>query len=135
MAERVPTRLTREQGRRFGLTVGTAFLVVASIMWWRDHPNAMIAFGALGLGLALAGLTIPTFLGPVERTWMALALAISKVTTPIIMGAMYLVVFTPIGWLRRILGGNPLVHKTANDSYWHSRTAGARRSASMEHTF
>ena len=49
-------------------------------------------------------------LGPVERAWMGLAHAISKVTTPIVMGVMYLLVLTPVGLLRRRFGGNPLVH-------------------------
>jgi hypothetical protein len=79
--------------------------------------------------------TIPTRLGPVERAWMALAHAISKVTTPIVMGIMYLGVFTPVGWLRRTLGGNPLVHEAVGRSYWRSRNEGARRSASLERMF
>jgi hypothetical protein len=55
-----------------------------------------------------AGLLVPAHLGPVQRGWMGLAHAISRVTTPIFMGVVYFVVITPIGLLRRVLGGNPL---------------------------
>lgn len=135
MAERIPARLSAREGRRFGLTVGLAFSLFAAIAWWRDHATVMTVFAALGGALILAGLLIPTRLGPVERAWMGLAHAISKVTTPIVMGVMYLVVFAPIGALRRGFGGNPLVHAANGDSYWRPRPEGARRSGSLERQF
>jgi hypothetical protein len=134
MAAGVSARLTTAQGRRFGLTVGTAFLVFAGIAWWRSHPNATIVLAALGVSLTLAGLIIPTRLGPVERAWMGLAHAMSKVTTPIVMGVIYLIVMTPVGGLRRTLGGNPLVHQPVNDSYWRARPQG-KRAGDMKRQF
>jgi hypothetical protein len=135
MAERISARLSPAQGRRFGLTVGGAFLAIAGVMWWRGHPSAATVLGAVGGGLSLAGLIIPTQLGPVERSWMALAHAISRVTTPILMSVMYLLVLAPIGWLRRTIGGNPLVHAPAGQSYWKPRSAGNRRSNSLKRQF
>jgi hypothetical protein len=127
--------MTAAHGRRFGLTVGTAFLVFAGIAWWRGHPTTTMVLGGLGGLLVLSGLIVPTHLGPVERAWMALAHAISKVTTPIVMGVMYLVVLFPAGVLRRGIGGNPLVHAEQEYSYWRARPAGSRRSASMRRQF
>ena len=126
MAAGIPARLTTAQGRRFGTTVGIAFLVFAGIAWWRSHPNISTVLAVLGVSLSLAGLIIPTRLGPVERAWMGLAHAISKVTTPIVMGVMYLIVITPIGALRRTFGGNPMVHEPARNSYWKARPEGRR---------
>jgi len=126
MAAGVPARLTAAQGRRFGLTVGGAFLLFAGIAWWRGHPTTTSVLGALGGVLSLAGLIIPTLLGPVERAWMQLAHLISKVTTPIVMGVMYLVVLTPVGLLRRTFGGNPMVHEPHGGSYWKARPEGKR---------
>jgi hypothetical protein len=135
MAERIRPRLSARDGRRFGLTVGTAFLVFAGIAWWREQAAIATVLASLGGALALAGLVIPTHLGPVERGWMALAHAISKVTTPIVMGVMYLGVLLPAGVLRRTIGSNPLVHAEQEGSFWHSRPSGARRSASMQRQF
>ena len=126
MAAGVPARLTAAQGRRFGLTVGGAFLFLAALAWWRGHPTTLTILGSLGVVLCLAGLAIPTLLGPVERAWMKLAHVISKVTTPIVMGLMYLLVLTPIGYLKRWFAGNPMVHEAKADSYWISRAAGKR---------
>lgn len=126
MAAGVPARLTTAQGRRFGFTVGGAFLLFAAIAWWRGHPITTNVLTMLGGTLFLAGLTVPTYLGPIERAWMGLAHAISKVTTPIVMGVMYLAVLTPIGLARRMLGGNPMVHAAEGASYWKARPEGRR---------
>ena len=117
MAARVPARLTAAQGRKFGLTVGGAFLVFAGIAWWRGHPTTTMVLGSLGGGLALAGLVVPTMLGPVERAWMALAHAISKVTTPIVMGVMYLLVSDADRHRPANGGREPMVHVPVSDSY------------------
>lgn len=135
MATGIRTRLTPKQGRSFGLTVGGAFIAIAAFMWWRGHIKSCAVLGGVGLSLAFAGLVFPMHLDSVERAWMALAHAISKVTTPIVMSAMYFVVIMPIGLMRRWLGGNPLVHRATGHSYWKSRPEGARRTGSLKRQF
>ena len=126
---------TTAQGRRFGATVGIAFLVFAGIAWWRDHDSITTVLASAGGVLLLAGLLVPRQLAPVERAWMALAHAISKVTTPIAMGVIYVLVLTPVGFVRRQFGGNPMVHPAAAAGYWHSRPEGRRRTGSMRRQF
>jgi len=126
MAAGTPARLTAADGRRFGLTVGGAFLLFAAVAWWRGRPSTTAVLGALGGALVIAGVVIPTCLGPVERGWMRLAHLISTVTTPIVMAAMYLLVLTPIGVARRMLGGNPMHHQPGASGYWRPRAEGRR---------
>ena len=136
MAERVPARLTPAEGRKFGLTVGIAFSVLAAISWWRGHAIPPMVLGGLGAVLVFAGLVLPAHLGPVQKAWMALAHAISKVTTPIFMGIVYFGVMTPTGLVMRALGKNPLKRTEDSDGgFWISRPEGARRSHSMERQF
>lgn len=131
LAHAVPARLsgpyTAAAGRKFGLTVGAAFLVLAAIGRWRGHSTTFLVLGILGGALVLGGLVVPTRLGPVERAWMQLAAVISKVTTPIFMGVVYFIILTPIGLLRRAFGGNALVHKPGPHGFWadrgHSRSS------------
>jgi len=127
--------LTAAQGRRFGLTVGGAFLVLSAIAWWRGHPVTLTVLGSLGTVLVLAGLAVPTYLGPVERAWMGLAHAISRVTTPIFMGVVYFLVITPVGALKRLVGRNALHHREHDGSYFHVRPEGSRRSADLRRQF
>lgn len=135
MAGRVPARLTPGEGRRFGVTVGGAFAVLAGIAWWRGQPTAALVLAIPAGLLILAGLAVPGRLGGVHAAWMRMALAISKVTTPIIMGVIYYLVLTPTGLLRRALSRNPLVHESRNDSYFVSRAPGATRRSDLERQF
>jgi hypothetical protein len=109
--------------------------VLGGVVLWRGHALTATTFGALGFVLVSAGLLIPTYLGPVERAWMALAHAISRVTTPIVMSVIYFVVITPVGFLRRTFGANPLKHVHRDGTFWQTRPDHARRSASMRRQF
>jgi hypothetical protein len=103
----VPARLTAAQGRKFGLTVGLAFVAIGLLLLWRAKPvRAEVALTLGGL-LIVAGLTAPARLGPLERAWMGLAHLISKVTTPVFMAIVYFGLITPIGWIRG-LGGKSM---------------------------
>lgn len=128
MATRVSARLTATEGRRFGLTVGMAFLALTALVAWQDHLKIAAVSGTIGTLLVIAGLIIPTRLGPIEYGWMQIAHLISRVTTPIVMGAMFLLVLMPFGFLRRVFGGNPLVHEVEAGSYWRQRPAERSRS-------
>jgi len=135
LATGIPARLSTAEGRKFGLTVGGAFLAITAILWWRGRHGAAPYTGALGTLLVLAGLLIPTLLGPVNRAWMGLAHLISKVTTPIFMGVVYFVVLTPIGWGMRLAGRRPLVHTVHEHGFWFDRGAAAPEPARMERQF
>lgn len=111
------------QGRRFALTVAIGFGVLALVAWWRHKALVTWFFGAIATLLLMAGLLIPHQLSGLERAWMKVAHAISRVTTPIFMSIVYFVVLTPVGVLRRLSGGNPLVHRADNGSYWVRRPA------------
>ncbi len=119
-------RLTPGEGRKFALTVGGAFLVLAAISFWRGHRIPVVVLGAVGLALILAGLLVPARLGPVRRRWMALGEAISKVTTPIFMGVVYFLVLTPTALVLRLSGHNALRHAPEEGSYWKRRPEGNR---------
>jgi hypothetical protein len=134
LAKGIPARLTPSEGRKFGLVVGGAFLVAGALMWRRGHLIAAAISGTLGAALVVGGLAAPVRLGPVYRAWMGLALAISKVTTPIVMAALWYLVLTPAGFLVRRFGHRPLVAPRDAASYWHSRPAGQRQSA-LDHQY
>lgn len=120
-------------GRKFGLTVGIAFGVFAGIAYWRGHPTTFAVLATIGGALVVAGLWFPVALRLVEAAWMKLALLISRVTTPVMMGVIYFVVLTPVGLLRRTLGKNPLLHAAGTNGHWADRSTNPK--GSLEHLF
>jgi hypothetical protein len=129
----VPARLTPSEGRKFGLLVGGAFLLVGILLWRRTHVTAAWVTTALAVALIAGGLAMPAQLGPVYRAWMALARVISKVTTPVFMSLIFFVVLTPAGFLVRLFGHRPLTRR-GGPTYWQSRASGSRR-GDMDHQF
>lgn len=121
MEARVPAGLTAKEGREFGLLVGGAFLAITGILYWRGKMGAVPYVGGLGGLLVLGGLVAPAALGPIYRLWMGLAVVLSKITTPIFMGVIYFLVFTPVAMGMRIFGRRALHHASHNGSYWIER--------------
>src|SRR5262249_51192767 len=87
--------------RKFGLTVGGVFLLLGSVSWWRGHEVAPIFMWTLGTPLVVLGAVAPSLLGPVERGWMAMAEVLGRINTRIILTALFYLLVTPVGWIRR----------------------------------
>ena len=119
--------LTPSEGRRFAFSVGGAFLALAVLFLWRGRDVLLGAAGLAAVLLFAAGLLVPTRLGPIQRGWGKLALALSRVMNPVVMGVIYYVVITPTGVLRRLLGGNALQRPLAGGSFWVPRQDGGAR--------
>ncbi len=135
MEEGIPTGLSRGEARRFGLVVGSAFLVFGALSWWRHRMLGAQVFGAIGTTLMLLGALAPAALRPVHRVWMGVAAQLSKVTTPIVLAVVYFVVIAPIGLVRRLMGKNSLKRRPRDASYWVSRVAGSDARERMERQF
>jgi hypothetical protein len=114
----VRARLSAREGRKFAFTVGIAFLVFGGISLWRGHELAPRIMWGLGGLLLLAGIAIPTRLGLIHGWWMALGNAIGKVMQPVVISIMYFVVITPVGFVLRLFGRNPLRHPERDGGFW-----------------
>jgi len=135
LAERIPARLTPADGRRFGLTVGLAFLVLAGVAWWRGRVHVAFVLAAIGGLLILGALLLPAHLGPVFRAWMGLAHVLSRITTPVFLGVVFYLVVTPVGLLMRLFGATPLPRPGTGSTGWIPRAPDARRRLDMERQF
>lgn len=135
MATGISARLSRAEGRRFGLAVGAALVALAALVAWRGSALKAGPLAAIGLALMMAGLVLPTRLGPVYRFWMALAERMSRVTTPVFVGVVYFLVLTPTGVLLRLFGHNPLVQPRSARTFWVAREPAARRRTDMARQF
>jgi hypothetical protein len=129
----IPARLSPAEGRKFALTVGGAFLVLAAVAWWRHRMLPLEILGGAGGLFVLGGVAIPSRLGPLQKAWMGLAHAISKVTTPVFMAVVYFAVVTPIGFVMRLVGRRPLVHAEQGGGFWKAPSSGGR--SDMTHQF
>ena len=95
-------RLSKAELRKFGLTVGGAFVVLGGISWWRGHELPPRVLWTLAALLIVPGAIAPAVLGPVHRVWMAFATVLGHVNTRIILTALFYLVMTPVGLIMRL---------------------------------
>ena len=116
--------------------MGGALAVLAAIAWWRGHTVTAPVLGTLGGLMLVAGLLLPTHLGPVQDAWMGLSHVISRVTTPIFLAVVYFGVITPIGLVMRLMGRGTLrTTQGPGESYWVARPPESRSRRDMERQF
>jgi hypothetical protein len=123
-----PSAPTRRELRQFAFAVGGVFVALAAASAWRGHAGRAAALAALGGPLVVAGALAPARLGPAYRAWMAFAVALSRVTTPIFMGVVYFVVLTPLALVLRLAGRRVLGVRADAATAWVDRPPDARRS-------
>jgi len=102
--------------RQFGLTTGAIvaglFGVVLPYLFnlaWPRWPWVLFAI------LAVWALLAPTTLAPVYKGWMRIGLALSRITTPIILTLVFIVAVLPMAIGLKILRKDPL-HRRRDES-------------------
>lgn len=128
--------LSKPELRKFGLSVGAAFAVLGAVSRWRGHelpPNILWTLAAL---LAVPGLLAPALLAPVQRAWMGFAMALGQVNTRIILGVLFYLAVTPIGFATRLFR-DPMNRslKNSSDSQWVKRDRKPAELARYERQF
>ena len=100
--------ITRKQLRSFGLLVGGVFAVIG--FWPLLLRGEDYRTWALALALLLIAPTLiyPPALKPFHKVWMKLGHTLGWINTRIILGAVFYLVVTPIGIIRRLLGKDPM---------------------------
>jgi hypothetical protein len=95
--------------RRFALTTGA----IVAVLFGLALP-ALFAFRypiwpwVLAAVLIAWGLIAPASLDPVYRGWMRFGLLLNRIVSPIVLGIVFFAVITPLGWLMRLFGRDPL---------------------------
>jgi hypothetical protein len=122
--------------RRFGLTVGAAFVVLGLISWARGHTVPPRVLWTLGTLLVVPGLAAPPLLGPVHCVWMRGAAVLGHVNTRVIPSLLFYLVVTPVGFRMRFFR-DPLRRSLADRSasQWIRRTPQPVDRASYERQF
>ena len=104
--------------RSFGIVFFIVFLLIAlypltyggEIRIW----SLIISIIFLTLGLLNSKI-----LAPLNKIWFKFGILLGKIVSPLIMGIIFFLVVTPIGFIMRLLGKDVLNLKyNKNKSYW-----------------
>ena len=105
--------------RRFGFAFGTAITILGSLLWWREKAAAPWILG-LAATVLLAALIAPRVLWPLEKLLSTLLRALMVAVTYVVLVFSYIFVFTPIGWLLKLMGKDLLELRFPGEqtTYW-----------------
>jgi amino acid transporter len=122
--------------REFGLVTGGIIAGLFGLFFpW------LLEFGIpkwpwiLGGVLAAWGLVAPATLGPVYRGWMKFGLLLSKITTPIILGLVFLIAVIPTALILRLKGSDPMARRLDADAETYRVTSDRPSPDNLEKPF
>ena len=77
----------------------------------------------ISLLFLILGIMNSSILTPLNKLWFKLGIFLGKIISPLIMGIIFFIVVTPIGFFMRLLGKDLLNLKFNNNkSYWIQKT-------------
>lgn len=128
--------LSTRELRRFALVTGGLFAVIFGVLlpwlWglaWPRWPWALCAV------LVVWGLAHPASLKPVHAGWMKVAEAIGRVNNRLVLGLVFFALITPIGWIRRQFGGDPMARRFDASADTYRKPKNRRPPPSLERPF
>lgn len=92
----------KKEYRKFGVTVGVFLLIISAILFWLEK-SSFHYFVYIGMFLFIFGLCRPVLLKPIYIGWMSFAIILGHVVTQVILILIYILIFTPIGLILRLL--------------------------------
>lgn len=116
--------------RSFGVSVGGVLLAVAAFLWWRGRITGAAWSGAIGAVLLVLGLIAPKLLKWPSALWWKLTMALGYVNARVILTIAFLLVLTPIAFVWRLIGRDPLGKRRES---WPGWTAYPQRYADRSH--
>lgn len=95
--------------REFGLLTGAVFVLIFGLLFpWMKSSSYPMWPWILALVLGLPALIKPCVLAPVFKVWMKLGHALGWLNSRIILGIVFYGLITPMAWLMKVFGKNPL---------------------------
>ncbi len=120
--------------RSTGLVLATVAAIVALL--WRN--SATVPWLALGIAVGLAAMSLiaPSLLKPLNILWFRFGLLLHRIVNPVVMFAIFALVFVPAGMIMRIWRDPLRSRRTpAASTYWLDRREISGTAGSMTNQF
>jgi hypothetical protein len=122
--------------RSFGLVFAGFCALLGALSFYRGGTRwyYWLPLAALMAVLAYAA---PSVLAPLNRLWAKFGLMLHSIVSPLILGVLFYVGVTPIGFLMRLAGKDPMRRRfePAAKSYWIIREPPGPAPETFKHQF
>jgi hypothetical protein len=123
--------------KSFGITFAVVAAIIAAWLFWRKGlPGWAIIAALAAIAFFASAYLAPALLRPFNLAWLKFGLLLHKAINPLIMGLLFFLVFTPMGFVMRRAGKDflRLARDPAEASYWVRRDPAAP-TGSMKNQF
>ena len=109
--------------KSFGLTFAVIFLILGFYSAFKlENLGITIAFLVVATLFLIAALRTPKILQPLNKAWFSFGLLLGRVVSPLVLGAIFFLLITPLAVSLRFFGRDELrIRKRKVDSYWIQR--------------
>lgn len=122
--------------RKFGGTFTGIFAALFLYAVWKSSLWLGALSAVLALLFAAATLIAPERLTPLNHLWFKLGELLGKIVSPIVLGAIFFILITPIAVIGRLMGRDALRLKRRNAaSYWIDRETDGPTGESFKNQF
>ena len=116
------TKIKTSSNRSFGLVFFIVFLILA--LWpIKNGGEIRIWLVVISLIFLILGMMKSELLTPLNHLWFKFGMILGAIVAPIVMGAVFFLVVTPIGIIMSLMGKD-LINKKNNkkkETYWIKR--------------
>ena len=125
--------------RSFGLLFGVVFALLSAYGWFLSGWSLVIVLSLVAVALAfvLLGFVAPKVLSPLNWLWFQLGQLLGKIVSPIVLGAIFFLMLTPVSLATRLFGRDELrlKRKASQTSYWLDRAPPGPEPESFKNQF
>ena len=116
------SKIKMNSNRNFGLVFFIIFLILG--LWpITNGEEIRIWLILLAFMFLILGIMESKLLSPLNRLWFKFGIMLGAIVAPIVMGAIFFIVVTPIGIVMSIMGKDLLnkKHDKKKETYWIKR--------------
>tara|TARA_B100000085_G_C18452077_1_gene475305 strand:+ start:135 stop:539 length:405 start_codon:yes stop_codon:yes gene_type:complete len=109
--------------RKFGFFFSIIFFIISTYLYYiRIDIFTVYTLYIISFSLFIITLVKADILGPLNKLWMGFGMLLGLIISPIIMGVIFFLVFTPLALVFRIIGRDELILRLKDKpSYWIKR--------------
>ena len=122
--------------KKIGIFFFIILTILSVVLFIYDYPLISVITLTSGLISLTLSYLKPDLLLPVNKAWMTLGYLLGYIVSPIVIGSIFFVIFTPISIFLKIIGRDELklVNKNS-DSYWRKRQLNKDSQTSFKNQF
>jgi len=122
--------------KKFGLIFCVVFAIAAGYLFNEGVPKVPLILTGLALTFFVISLTKPELLLPLNKLWMRFGHMLGMIVSPIVLGVIFFLMFSPIGLSLRLFGRDELKLKPKTvSSHWKLRSPIGARPNSFKQQF